>query len=93
MQRSLASFCFKWGRQCQGYFLLPAERGEGKEEVTHVFFLGASEEQKFARREIGGGNGGEEEREEQSMRRGLAGYLEPPGLEDLRAEKHRIEMG
>lgn len=61
--------------------------------MTHVFFLGASEEQKFARREIGGGDGGEEKREEQSMRRRLAGYLESHGLEDLRAEKHSIEMG
>lgn len=64
-----------------------------REEVTHVFFLGASEEQKFARREIGGGDGGEEKREEQSMHRRLAGYLESPGLEDLRAEKQSIEMG
>lgn len=32
-------------------------------------------------------------REKQSMHRRIAGYLETLGLEDLRAEKHSIEMG
>lgn len=37
-------------------------------------------------RKLGGG------REKQYMRR-IAGYLEALGLEDLRADKHGIEMG